>query len=58
MKLTDEHVKTLKRAPFIIGELPGVPHELCRKGLLEWTDGAWRLTPAGHEALANAAQAA
>ena len=55
MKLTDEHVKTLKRAPFIIPEIPHIPHDLCRKGLLEWAEGAWRLTDAGHRALATAA---
>ncbi|CAA7625746.1 hypothetical protein [Magnetospirillum sp. UT-4] len=51
MSLTDQHLEVLRRAPFTIAPVPGIPHDLCRKGFLAWRDGAWRLTEAGCEAL-------
>ena len=54
MTLTENHIETMKEAPFVIGRFPGLTHELCRKGLMRWTEGAWRLTHAGEEVLAQA----
>lgn len=51
MTLTEDHIETLKDSPFIIGRFPGLAHELCRMGLMEWVDKAWRLTDAGQAAL-------
>ena len=53
MTLTSEQIATLMQAPFILSPMPDVPHELCRKGLLAWHEGAWRLTAAGELALAE-----
>lgn len=53
MTFTQQHIETLKSAPFVIAPVAGVPHELCRKGLLAWSDGAWRLTGAGRAILAT-----
>ncbi|HTH17819.1 MAG TPA: hypothetical protein VL974_14265 [Magnetospirillum sp.] len=54
MTLTDKHIETLKDAPFILGRFPGISHDLCRKGLLRWVDGAWHLTLEGRQVLAEA----
>lgn len=53
MTLSEKHMQTLREAPFIVGRFPGLAHDLCRKGLLHWDDGAWRLTPAGQAWLAT-----
>lgn len=53
MTLTNVQLDTLKQAPFILSPMPDVPHDLCRKGLLAWSEGAWRLTEAGQAALAE-----
>jgi hypothetical protein len=60
MTLNDQHIETMREAPFIIGRFPGLAHELCRNGLMHWADGAWRLTRDGERALAalNADKAA
>jgi hypothetical protein len=52
MTLTDKHIETMREAPFVIGRYPGLSHDLCRKGLMRWHEGAWRLTPEGMEMLA------
>lgn len=51
MTLTDKHLETLKEAPFVIGRYPGLSHDLCRKGLMHWAEGAWRLTQSGQALL-------
>lgn len=53
MTLTDNHIATMKEAPFVIGRFPGLTHELARKGLMRWSEGAWRLTHAGQEVLST-----
>lgn len=53
MTLTEKHMETMAEAPFVIARYPGLSQELCRRGLMRWTDGAWRLTSAGEEALAG-----
>lgn len=51
MTLSEKHIETMREAPFVIGRYPGLSHELCRLGLMRWTEGAWRLTHAGEETL-------
>lgn len=51
MTLTENHIETMKEAPFVIGRFPGLTHDLARKGLMRWSEGAWRLTHAGQETL-------
>ncbi|MCR6632301.1 MAG: hypothetical protein NVV74_20900 [Magnetospirillum sp.] len=55
MTLTQTHIDTLKSAPFVIAPVANIPHDLCRKGLLVWSEGAWRLTEAGQAFLAGLA---
>lgn len=57
MTLTERHIETLKSAPFILAPASADPHELCRQGLLSWSEGAWRLTGAGRAFLESLAVA-
>ncbi len=50
--LSEKHIETMRDAPFIVARFPGLAHDLSRKGLLQWKEGAWRLTPAGDDILA------
>lgn len=58
MSLSPVHIETLKSAPFVIPPVADVPHDLCRRGLLQWAEGAWRLTEQGKAALDSLAVAA
>lgn len=53
MTLSKTALETLKRAPFVLATASEDPNDLCRKGLLAWTAGAWRLTEAGGKLLAE-----
>lgn len=52
MTLSKSALETLTRAPFVIPTGADDPHDLCRKGLMAWADGAWRLTESGRAVLA------
>lgn len=52
VSVSEKHIETMRDAPFIVSRFPGLAHDLSRKGLLQWKEGAWRLTPAGHDIMA------